>query len=81
VGYYPYWEHIGDYLKIFYEKLLPATAALESSILQDIRRQSRTEIEGLNGAFVRPGEGLGVAVPVNAVATEGSGFSRRETWV
>ena len=66
-GYRTHWEHPGDYLKIFYEKLLPAAAGHESSTLQDIRRQSRTEIEALNGAVVRLGEGLGIAVPVNAV--------------
>jgi len=66
-GYRTHWERPGEYLKIFYEKLLPATAGHESSTLQDIRRQSRTEIEALNGAVVRLGEGLGVSVPVNAV--------------
>ena len=66
-GYRTHWDSPGHYLKIFYEKLLPATAGQESSTLQDIRRQSRTEIEALNGAVVRLGEGLGIAVPVNAV--------------
>jgi 2-dehydropantoate 2-reductase len=66
-GYHTHWKRPGDYLKIFYEKLLPATAEHESSTLQDIRRQGRTEIDALNGAVVRLGEGLGVAVPVNAV--------------
>ena len=39
----------------------------QQRLLQDIRRQSRTEIDALNGAVVRLGEGLGVDVTVNAV--------------
>jgi len=43
------------------------TGANRSSMLQDIIRQRRTEIEVINGAVVREGEALGVPVPVNKV--------------
>ena len=66
-GFATHWPDPDGFLQAFYEKLVPDTAAHESSTLQDIRRQSRTEIDALNGAVVRLGEGLGVAVPVNAV--------------
>ena len=45
------------------------TGANRSSMLQDVTRQRRTEIEVINGAIVREGEALGVSVPVNKVLT------------
>ena len=47
-----------------------ATAANVSSMLQDIRRHRRTEIDAINGAIVRLGEKMGVDVPVNRRLTE-----------
>jgi 2-dehydropantoate 2-reductase len=41
------------------------TAANRSSMLQDVTRGARTEIEALSGAVVREGQRLGVPVPVN----------------
>ncbi len=41
------------------------TAANLSSMLQDVRKGKRTEIEALNGAVVREGRRLGVPTPVN----------------
>lgn len=41
------------------------TAANRSSMLQDVSRGARTEIEALNGAVVREARALGVPVPVN----------------
>jgi 2-dehydropantoate 2-reductase len=66
-GYSTHWKSAEDYLRLFYEKLLPVTRDQESPALRDIRRQSKTEIDTLNGAVVRLAEGLGVEVPVNAV--------------
>jgi 2-dehydropantoate 2-reductase len=43
------------------------TGANRSSMLQDVIRRRRTEIEVINGAIVREGEALGVPVPVNKV--------------
>ncbi|MBU0480160.1 MAG: 2-dehydropantoate 2-reductase [Proteobacteria bacterium] len=42
-----------------------ATAANVSSMLQDVRRRRKTEIEAINGAVVTKGVKTGVAVPVN----------------
>jgi 2-dehydropantoate 2-reductase len=41
------------------------TAGNRSSMLQDLERGARTEIDALSGAVVREGRRLGVAVPVN----------------
>jgi 2-dehydropantoate 2-reductase len=51
----------------FTREVARETGANRSSMLQDVARQRRTEIEFINGAVVREGEALGVAVPVNKV--------------
>lgn len=43
-----------------------ATGTNRSSMLQDIERGARTEIDAICGAVVRAGEQFGVATPVNA---------------
>ncbi len=43
-----------------------ATAANRSSMLQDLERGARTEIDAMCGAVVREGRRLGIATPVNA---------------
>lgn len=47
-----------------------ATAENISSMLQDILRKKRTEIDFINGAVVRLGQELGIAVPVNALLVD-----------
>ncbi len=42
------------------------TAANVSSMLQDVRRRRRTEIDAINGAVVAAGRRLGIATPANA---------------
>lgn len=50
--------------------VLPKLAAHRSSMLQDVEAGRRTEIDHLNGAVVRMGEGRGIATPSNdAVAS------------
>ncbi len=46
------------------------TATNLSSMLQDMRKGKRTEIDALNGAVAREGQRLGVPVPVNVELTE-----------
>ncbi len=42
-----------------------ATAENSSSMLQDVRKRRRTEIEAINGAIIAEAEALGIAVPAN----------------
>jgi len=49
------------------ESVCESTAANVSSMLQDVLRKKRTEIDFINGVIVRFGQELGVAVPVNAI--------------
>ena len=52
------------------EEVCRLTGKNISSMLQDIRRGNRTEIDYINGAIVREGERLGVKVPINRLLTE-----------
>lgn len=52
------------------EEVCRATAKNISSMLQDVRRGKRTEIEFINGAVVKAAEGLGRPVPLNQLLTE-----------
>ena len=45
--------------------LLARAGAGKASMLQDVEAQRKTEIEVINGAVVREGDRLGVAVPIN----------------
>lgn len=64
------WPDAEEYLKDFYEKLVPFTAAHHPSMLQDIQRGRKTEIDALNGAVIELGERFDVSTPVNSVITE-----------
>lgn len=57
-----------DHLAHVYE-VAEATGANRSSMLQDVDRGRRTEIDALNGAVVGLGEKLGVETPVNRALT------------
>lgn len=58
-----------EYMTLFYEKLVPPTAAHYGSMHEDFRIGRRTEIDALNGAIGRFGEEAGVACPANALIT------------
>jgi 2-dehydropantoate 2-reductase len=60
------WATAAEYGALFYSRLLPSTFHHRSSMLQDLERGARTEIDALCGAVVREGRRLGVATPVNA---------------
>lgn len=48
------------------EAVCEATAGNVSSMLQDVLRRKRTEIDFINGVIVRQGQELGIPVPVNS---------------
>lgn len=63
------WRDADACRRHFYETLLPPTVAHRSSMLQDIERGRRTEIDAINGYVGRRGCELGVSTPVNLVLT------------
>lgn len=52
------------------ENVCEATKGNISSMLQDILRGKRTEIDYINGAIVRQGRNLGIPTPVNSVLAD-----------
>jgi len=52
------------------EAVCEATATNISSMLQDVLRKKRTEIDFINGVVVRQGQELGIATPVNSLLTD-----------
>lgn len=52
------------------EAVCEATSGNISSMLQDILKKKRTEIDVINGVIVRLGQELNIAVPVNSLLTD-----------
>jgi 2-dehydropantoate 2-reductase len=63
-GLATHWPSADAWLEDFFARLLPPTAAHESSMLQDLRAGRRTEVDAISGAVVRMAEANGVPVPV-----------------
>lgn len=61
------WPDAKAYQEAFYGQMVPSTALHHASMLQDIQRGRKTEIEALNGAVVSLGKKYGIAAPVNEV--------------
>ena len=64
-GIKTFWKTPDEYLAHLHDTQVPATAAHHASMLQDIRRGSRTEIDFINNAIVRLGDKHAIPVPVN----------------
>jgi 2-dehydropantoate 2-reductase len=64
-GFATHWPSAEAWLADLHGRLLPPTAAHESSMLQDIRAGRRTEIDAITGAVVALAARHGVAAPVN----------------
>ncbi len=69
-GHETHWRSAAEYLAVFYDELLPATADHESSMLQDLRAARRTEIGALCGAVSHLGARHGVPTPTNQALCE-----------
>ena len=63
------WASAADYQQEFYGRLVPATYDHRSSMLQDLERGRRTEIDAINGAVWRRGAARGINTPVNETLT------------
>jgi 2-dehydropantoate 2-reductase len=66
-GYQTHWGSAEDFLRVFYEKLVPDTAEHKSSTLQDILAKKKTEIDALNGAVIKLAKRHGASIPYNLV--------------
>jgi len=66
-GYKTHWQRPKDFLKVFYNKLVPDTAEHKSSTLQDIVAKKKTEIDALNGAVIKLAKKYKTNVPCNLV--------------
>ena len=66
-GFGTHWKSAGEFLKVFYERLVPDTAGHKSSTLQDIAAGKRTEIDALTGEILTLGKKYGIETPYNRV--------------
>jgi len=63
------WASPAEYRTVFYDRLVPSTYDHRSSMLQDLRRGRRTEIDAINGEVWRRGARHGIATPANELLT------------
>ncbi|MGD0946196.1 MAG: 2-dehydropantoate 2-reductase [Candidatus Binatia bacterium] len=63
------WRSAAEYHAEFYGRLIPSTVDHRSSMLQDLERGRRTEIDAINGEVWRRGCVHGIATPTNEVLT------------
>jgi 2-dehydropantoate 2-reductase len=59
----------GEYLKVFYEQLIPITSNHRPTMLHDLHVRGRTEIEAMNGRIVAMAERLGLDAATNRMLT------------
>lgn len=69
MGIEPLWESAAEYRRFFYDYLLPSTYNHESSMLQDLQRGRRTEIDAINGQIWRYGQTMRIPTPYNEIMT------------
>jgi 2-dehydropantoate 2-reductase len=63
------WRSAAEYRALFYDRLVPSTVDHRSSMLQDLERGRRTEIEAINGEIWRRGREHGLVTPYNETLT------------
>jgi 2-dehydropantoate 2-reductase len=64
------WHSPLEYQGILFGRLVPDTYAHHASMLQDVMRGKKTEIDALNGAIARMGEETRIPTPVNLMLTQ-----------
>ena len=64
-GFRTHWQSADDFLKVFYDKLVPDTAGHKSSTLQSIATGRKTEIDALTGQVLLLAEKHKIDVPCN----------------
>ncbi len=64
------WEKPDDYCRELFDILIPRTFEHHPSMLQDMRRGKKTEIDSLNGAVVAMGAELSIDMPYNWTITQ-----------
>lgn len=60
-----FWESPEEYLDRFYHQMVPPTKSHYPSMLRDIEKKRRTEIDSINGAICQLGKEAQVLTPVN----------------
>jgi 2-dehydropantoate 2-reductase len=63
------WASAAEYRTVFYDRLVPSTFHHRSSMLQDLERGRRTEIDAINGAVWQRGARHGIVTPMNELLT------------
>ncbi|MFH1371963.1 MAG: 2-dehydropantoate 2-reductase [Planctomycetota bacterium] len=76
-GFHTHWHSADGFLKVFYDKLVPATAGHKSSTLQDIAAGKKTEIDALTGAVLALADKFNIDVPYNRAVYSLVKFSSR----
>jgi 2-dehydropantoate 2-reductase len=64
------WHSPLEYQGILFGRLVPDTYAHHASMLQDVMRGKKTEIDALNGAIARLGEETRIPTPMNLMLTQ-----------
>ena len=64
------WRSPQEYREVLFGRLIPDTYAHHASMMQDVMRGNRTEIDALNGAIARLGEETGIPTPANLMLTQ-----------
>ncbi len=67
-----------EYIKVLFNKLIPLTSSHRPSMLQDIEKNRKTEIDYLNGAILKMSKELQLPCPANQLLTELIKFKDRK---
>ncbi len=63
------WKNPEEYIKHFYQKLIPPTKKHFPSMFYDLKSGKKTEIDSLNGAIVKLAQKKGIKAPTNETIT------------